>query len=77
MLTLPNFSFSSDQDGNGVAAMDQGWGGVPIEANVLHSPLAYSGVKPKLRKKVTTFANPPVELVNTYASGRHTYYLAN
>ena len=45
-------------------AKDQGWGGVPIEANVLHSPIAYSAVKPKLRKKVTTFANPPVELVN-------------
>ncbi len=44
----------------------QCWGGVPIEATVIHSPLAYPGlgVKTKLRKKVTTFANPPVDLVN-------------
>ena len=45
--------------------MDSGWGAAPIEANVLqhHSPLGYSGVKSKMRKKVTTFAVPPVDLV--------------
>jgi hypothetical protein len=48
--------------------MDSGWGGAPIEANVLqhHSPIGYSGVKSKMRKKVTTFANPPVDLVNMF-----------
>jgi hypothetical protein len=56
--------YSSDAGAAGGAALDSAWGGAPVEVNVLHSPIGYSGVKTKPRKKVTTFANLPVDLVN-------------
>lgn len=62
---LTSFSDSSDAGSNVGGPCDSGWGGAPIEANVLQhlSPMGYTGVKTKMRKKQTTFANPPVDLV--------------